>query len=82
MSNPIRKGDTVAVLNCTATGRFIVEGFAVVIKVKRDGKRFAECVVQFHDQPSETFDRQIDKVAQGDPVAYAEQLNQEREQAL
>lgn len=69
-----RPGDQVAVLNSTGSGRFIVEGEAVVLRVQSADARLY--LVQFADGC--VCERFVDPAAQLDPHAYVAALNHQR----
>lgn len=69
MANQFKRGDRVAVINQTYSGKFIVEGYANVWQSIGDGRY----VVRFDDGVD--CERFIDPAAQADPNALVKALN-------
>lgn len=74
----LTKGQRVAVINCTMSGKFIMEGHATVTSILRNGPHEYRARVRF-DGVRGTFARFIDPAAQADPQAFCDTLNAERE---
>lgn len=69
----IKKGDSVAILNRTFSGKFYFEGMATVIKVATNQE--GQHTVIF-DNEAISVKRFIDPAAQADPEAYVKALNE------
>jgi hypothetical protein len=71
------KGDTVTIFNCTVSGKFFIEGKAVVIRPLETYERY---MVRFQ-HPSLTHgaqERVVDPAGQEDPEGFVERLNGQR----
>lgn len=73
MSNRLKRGKVVAILNTSPSGRVVIEGDAVIVRVLDHGP-IPRARVRFAD--GTVADRFIDLTAQADdPEEYVEQLN-------
>ena len=69
-----KKGDTVTLINQTMSGRFILEGEAVILSpINGTNERYT---VKFgRGNYSDTVERFVDPSAQADPAAFVARLN-------
>lgn len=70
-----KKGDKVAIINSTMGGKFIVEGYALIVRPVRDVD--SQYLVNFGDG-SGSLERFVDPAAQDDPQGFVVRLNAER----
>lgn len=68
------KGQRVAIINKTYSGKFIVEGYATV-RSHPSGDDFYNVRFEGEDSESQVYQRFIDPAAQADPVGYCIKLN-------
>lgn len=65
------KGERVAIINRTYVGRFIVEGFALIVRQIEPNE--ARYMVRFDN--GDTVERFVDPMAQANPQAMCDSLN-------
>lgn len=73
-----KKGDRVAILNQTYSGKAIVEGLAQVVRPEADGRYYVR-FFRAGGLEKEQFLRFVDPKAQDDPHKYVDEMNAPRE---